>query len=128
MKILLVSQYFWPENFRINDLISGLKERGYDVQVLTGMPNYPRGQLFDGYSIFRPFKESFECVTVFRVPLIPRGNGDSLRLVLNYLSFIFFACTLGPFRNFGHVDLIFIYEPSPITVCLPALLLKKIKR
>jgi len=127
MKILLVSQYFWPENFRINDLISGLKERGHDVQVLTGMPNYPRGRLFDGYSMFRPFKESFEGVPVFRVPLIPRGNGDNLRLVLNYLSFIISACTLGPFRNFGHVDLILIYEPSPITVCLPALLLKKLK-
>ena len=127
MKILLVSQYFWPENFRINDLISGLKERGHDVQVLTGMPNYPRGRLFDGYSMFRSFKESFEGVPVFRVPLIPRGNGDNLRLVLNYLSFIVSACTLGPFRNFGHVDLILIYEPSPITVCLPALLLKKLK-
>jgi len=127
LRILIVSQYFWPENFRINDLALGLKEIGHEVKILTGIPNYPGGNIFDGYSFFKPFKEIFEGISVFRVPLIPRGNGTRIRLVLNYLSFVFFSCLLGPFHRLGPIDLIFIYEPSPITVCLPALLLKKFK-
>lgn len=128
MKILVVTQYFWPENFRINDLVSGLRERGHEVRVLTGMPNYPGGQIFTGYSLFKPSKETYEDdILIFRVPLIPRGSGTRLRLIFNYLSFVISACLLGPLRRLGSVDLIFIYEPSPITVCLPALLLKKLK-
>jgi len=127
MKILMVTQYFWPENFRINDLALGLKEKGHEVQILTGIPNYPGGRFFTGYNFFAPLFETYEDIPVFRVPLIPRGNGSRIRLVLNYFSFVFFAYLLGPLRRLGSVDLIFIYEPSPITVCLPALLLKKLK-
>ena len=123
----MVTQYFWPENFRINDLVLGLKERGHEVKVLTGVPNYPGGRFFTGYNFFGPLFETYEDIPVFRVPLIPRLNGSRIRLVLNYISFVFFACLLGPFRRLGSIDLIFIYEPSPITVCLPALLLKKLK-
>jgi len=127
MKILVVTQYFWPENFRINDLLLGLKERGHKVKVLTGIPNYPEGRFFKGYKNYRPLFETYDDIPVFRTPIIPRGNGSRIRLVLNYFSFVFFACLLGPLRRLGSVDLIFIYEPSPITVCLPALLLKKLK-
>jgi glycosyltransferase involved in cell wall biosynthesis len=127
MKILVVTQYFWPENFRINDLVLGLKERGHEVKVLTGVPNYPGGRFFTGYNFSGPLFETFENIPVFRVPLIPRGNGTRIRLVLNYFSFVFFACLLAPLRRLGSIDLIFIYEPSPITVCLPALLLKRLK-
>jgi glycosyltransferase involved in cell wall biosynthesis len=127
MKILVVTQYFWPENFRINDLVLGIKERGHEVKILTSVPNYPGGRFFTGYNFFGPLFETYEDIPVFRVPLIPRGNGSRIRLVLNYISFVFFSCLLGPFRRLGPIDLIFIYEPSPITVCLPALLLKKLK-
>ncbi|MCD4741053.1 MAG: glycosyltransferase family 4 protein [Desulfobacteraceae bacterium] len=127
MKLLIVTQYFWPENFRINDMVLGLKERGHEVKVLTGLPNYPGGRFFTGYKFFGPLFENYEDIPVFRVPLISRGNGTRIRLALNYLSFVFISCILGPFRRLGSVDLIFIYEPSPITVCLPALLLKKLK-
>jgi len=127
MKIIMVTQYFWPENFRINDLVLGLKERGHDVKVLTGIPNYPGGRFFRGYQFFGPLFETYEDIPLFRVPIIPRGNGSRIRLVLNYFSFVFFACLLGPLRRLGAIDLIFIYEPSPISVCLPALLLKKLK-
>jgi len=127
MKILVVTQYFWPENFRINDLLLGLKERGHKVKVLTGIPNYPGGRFFKGYKNYRPLFEIYDDIPVFRTPIIPRGNGSRIRLVLNYLSFAFFACLLTPFRRLDAIDLIFVYEPSPITVCLPALLLKKLK-
>jgi len=127
VRILIVSQYFWPESFRINDLALGLKERGHVVTVLTGMPNYPSGRLFSGYGLFSPSNDDFHGMPVHRVPLIPRGKGQRYRLAMNYLSFAFSASLLAPFRCRGDFDLIFVYEPSPITVGLPALLLKKLK-
>jgi len=127
VKLLIVTQYFWPENFQINDLVLGLKDRGHEVKILTGIPNYPGGRLFAGYNFFGPLSETYENIPIFRVPVLPRGNGSGIRLVLNFVSFLFFACLFGPLRRLGSVDLIFIYEPSPITVCLPALLLKKLK-
>ena len=128
MKLLIVSQYFWPENFRINDLALGLKRRGHEVTVLTGIPNYPSGHFYPGYGFFPPRREELEGVTVLRVPLVSRGRGKGLRLVLNYASFAIFASLLAPLRCRGDFDAILVYEPSPITVGLPALVLKKIKR
>ena len=128
MKVLIVSQYFWPESFRINDLALGLKERGHEVTVLTGIPNYPSVCLFPGYSLFSSSKEEFQGMPVHRVPLIPRGSGQRWRLAMNYLSFAFFASLLAPLHCRGSFDLIFVYEPSPITVGLPAIVLKKLKR
>ena len=128
VRVLIISQYFWPESFRINDLVLGLKERGHEVAVLTGKPNYPTGVFFTGYSFFSRNKEAFQDVPVYRVPLIPRGKGQRWRLALNYFSFVFFAGVLGPILCRGRFDLIFVYEPSPITVCLPAIVLKGLKR
>lgn len=128
MKILIVSQYFWPENFRINDLVSGLRERGHEITVLTGFPNYPSGKIFEGYGYLRRRREDYRGITVCRVPLFPRGNGRGWRLALNYLTFAFFASVEGPFCCRGKYDLIFVYEPSPVTVGIPAVILKKIKR
>ena len=128
MRLLIVSQYFWPENFRINDLALGLKQRGHEVTVLTGIPNYPSGKFFPGYHYFSPRREEFEGIPVLRVPLVPRGQGKGLKLVLNFFSFAFFASLLAPLRCRGDFDAIFVYEPSPFTVGLPALVLKKIKR
>lgn len=127
MKILIVSQYFWPENFRINDLAIGLIERGHKVTVLTGMPNYPEGKLFPGYGFFIR-REEYEGVKIIRVPLVSRGNGRSSRLIANYISFALMACLLGPFLCSGQFNLIFVCQLSPVTVGLPALLLKRIKR
>jgi len=127
MRILIVTQYFWPENFRINDLAQGLRNRGHEVTVYTGKPNYPEGKFFPGYSFFGHSDETFGGVRVIRVPLIPRGDGGSFRLALNYLSFAFFASLIAPFRVFGDFDVILVYEPSPITVGLPALVLKALK-
>jgi glycosyltransferase involved in cell wall biosynthesis len=128
MRILVVSQYFWPENFRINDLVKGLISRGHEVTVLTGKPNYPEGSFYDGYGFFKKGKDSYSGADVFRVPLIARGKGSGLLLLLNYLSFAFFSCLLGPFLCRGKYDGIFVFEVSPITVGLPAIVLKKIKK
>lgn len=128
MKILIVSQYFWPENFRINDLAVGLVERGHEVTVLTGIPNYPGGQFFSGYGFFKKTQEEYKGVRILRVPLLPRGSGSGVRLALNYLSFALSACLFAPFLCQGKFDLIFVCQLSPVTVGLPALLLKRLKK
>ena len=115
MKILIISQYFYPENLRINDLVFSLKNTGHDVEVLTGKPNYPSGVYSKGYSWNNPSFEVINKVPVHRTNLFIRGKGDGLSLVLNYISFVFF----GFFRLLkfkGHFDKVFIYAPSPITV------------
>ena len=71
MRILVLTQYFWPENFRINDVVEGLASRGHTVTVYTGLPNYPSGKFFEGYDAFGPFTDDFRGVKVHRVPLIP---------------------------------------------------------
>jgi len=128
MKVLIVTQYFWPEDFRINDLALALRSRGHEVSVLTGKPNYPGGKYFPGYGFFGRVAEDYRGIRVNRVPLIPRGDGGSLRLLLNFLSFALFATLLAPLRCRGTFDAILVYEPSPVTVGLPALVVKWIKR
>ncbi|WP_408098766.1 glycosyltransferase family 4 protein [Peredibacter sp. HCB2-198] len=128
MKILVVSQYYFPENFRINDLCKGLVERGHEVTVYTGLPNYPEGKLFQGYSFKGPYTEEIDGIKVIRVPLITRGAKKSFRLALNYLSYFVSATVLAPFLVKGEFDKIFVFAPSPITVAIPALFLKFLKR
>ncbi len=127
LRILVVTQYFWPENFQINHVVSALRERGHVVTVLTGKPNYPGGKFFDGYSMFGKKSDTFEGIPVIRVPLMPRGTGNGVRLALNYLSFALSASILGVRRLQDDYDVIFTYEPSPITVGLPAIFAKRRK-
>src|SRR5215510_10060633 len=98
MRVLIVSQYFWPENFRINDLALGLTQLGHEVSVLTGNPNYPEGRFFPGYNAPGKWRERWSGIEIKRVPLISRGAGRGVRLALNYLSFAASASILGPFR------------------------------
>lgn len=128
MNILIVSQYFWPENFRINDLTAALVECGHQVTVLTGYPNYPDGKIFDEF-LTKPERFShFAGAEVIRVPLMPRGKG-ALRLILNYVSFVVTGSVIAPFRLRGRkFDRIFVYETSPITVGLPSSVLRWFKQ
>ena len=127
MNILIVSQYFYPENFRINDFAQEFQSRGHKVTILTGTPNYPGGDYYEGYGAFKKNRESYEGIEIFRSPLIPRGSGSSVRLALNYISFIFGSIFTSFFLLNKKFDIIFVFEPSPITVCLPAIFIKKIK-
>lgn len=129
MKLLVLTQYFWPENFRINDLVRSLLGRGVHVDVLTGKPNYPEGRVFYGYRACGLRKENWCGVEIFRVPLVPRGLGDSAQLFLNYLSFIISATLFGPsLVSDIKSDVIFVYAPSPLLQALPALFIGWIKR
>lgn len=114
--ILVVSQYFYPEQFRINDICVEWIKRGYKVTVLTGIPNYPQGKFYDGYGFRKKRSEVWNGIEIIRIPLIPRGH-NSLGLCLNYLSFVasgfFWKC-------FTRVkaDIVFNYETSPMTQAL----------
>jgi len=125
MNILIVTQYFWPENCRINDLAESLFEIGHNVTVLTGLPNYPEGKLYHGYR-WRIIKETHHDINIVRIPLILRGKATNLRLFFNYASFALFASILSPFMIKKNIDAIFVYGGSPITQAIPALVLKKI--
>ncbi len=128
MRLLVVSQYFWPEVFRINDVVAELVARGHEVTVLTGRPNYPDGRVFEEYRRDPSRFARYEGAEVVRVPLRPRGRGN-FRLMLNYLSFVFWGVLLGAWRLRGRsYDAIFVFETSPITSALPALLLRRLKR
>ena len=115
MRILVISQYFFPENFRINDLVFSLKQRGHHIEVLTGKPNYPKGEYFDSYSWNGPSEEEIQDVKIYRSNLILRKKGGGVRLFFNYFSFVFFAF-FKVFKIRGEFDKVFVYAPSPITV------------
>ncbi|AZB21745.1 glycosyltransferase WbuB [Kaistella haifensis] len=127
MKILIVTQYYFPENFKSNDLSFELAKRGHDVTVLTGIPNYPEGKIFEGYGFFKNRNQTVNGVKIIRSLLLPRGNGGGIRLFLNYYSFAFFASIKAFFLGFKNkYDAVIVHEPSPITQFYPALLLRKI--
>ncbi len=128
MNILIVSQYFWPENFRVNDIAVGFIEKGHRVTVLTGIPNYPWGRFFPGYGFFKNRRQNYRGVSIVRVPLIPRGRSGRLGVILNYLSFILSGCLLIPFYCRERYDVIFISASSPITMAFPAIVLKKLRK
>jgi colanic acid biosynthesis glycosyl transferase WcaI len=124
MKILIVTQYFWPENFKITDFALGLKELNHEVTILTGKPNYPDGKFYKGYNVFNKRTEYFNGIEIIRSTLVSRGNSNGVRLFINYLSFSFFASLTAIFRVKKNSDVIFVYEPSPITVGIPAIIYK----
>lgn len=126
MKILLVTQYFWPENFPINHVVEGLVQRGCAVTVLTGMPNYPSGQFAAGYGGIMPRRELFRSIPVHRVPMTARGQGR-LSLALNYLSFALSASILGPLLIRERFDAVFVYQVSPVTVGIPGALMSRLR-
>ena len=128
MNILIVTQYFYPEIFRINDFAHEFKSKGHNITVLTGIPNYPDGHYYKGYGLFKKNREVYKGLEIFRSPLVPRGSGSSIRLGLNYLSFILGSLFTSLFLLDKKFDIIFVFEPSPITVCLPAIFIKKIKK
>ena len=128
MKILLVTQYFYPENFKGNDIAFELVKRGHHVDVLTGIPNYPRGKYLSGYGFFKKRIETINGVRVYRVFQFPRGKTSKLMMILNYLSFPISAslnCLF--FFAWKKYDRILVQQLSPIFQAFPAILLKKIK-
>lgn len=127
-RCLLLTNYFYPETFRGNDVAFEMVKRGYEVTVITCIPNYPQGRFYDGYGMWRRRREVVNGVNVIRVPVIPRGNGRAIRMVLNYVSSLFFTFiyTLSIVLR-KKFDFIFVQELSPAFIGIPAVLAKKIQ-
>jgi len=124
MRILIVSQYFWPENFRINDLAVGLKEKGHIVTVLTGLPNYPEGFFYPGYTLFNKQREIWQGIEIIRAREFPRGRNKSWRLALNYFSFVLSSSWKAVCLR-KHFDKVLVFQQSPIFLTIPAIIVKK---
>jgi glycosyltransferase involved in cell wall biosynthesis len=128
MNVLIFSQYFWPESFRINDIARDLIERGHRVTILTSTPNYPDGVVFPAYRAQPERFSQFEGAEVIRIPQFPRGKGR-LGLLANYASFVVSGGLFGAWKLRNRpFDCIFMFETSPITSALPALLQRRLKR
>ncbi|MEG1854768.1 MAG: glycosyltransferase family 4 protein [Acinetobacter sp.] len=124
--LLFITQYFYPENFKGNDIAFDLVQRGVDVTVITGIPNYPSGKFYKGYGLFKKTRETINGVHIIRIPLVPRGS-NSIMLMLNYFSFAFFASIFTFFHCLLHkYDSCFIQQLSPITIALPGIIFKKL--
>lgn len=114
--ILVVSQYFYPESFRINDMCQEWVKRGYKVTVVTGIPNYPMGKTYDGYGLTKKRHEIWNDIEIYRIPLIPRGS-SSIGMMMNYLSFMVSGVLAGKFKRIK-ADYVFSFEVSPMTQVL----------
>lgn len=114
--ILVVTQYFYPENFRINDMCLEWVKRGYKVTVVTGIPNYPMGKVFEGYGLTKKRHEIWNEIEIIRIPLIPRGSG-SIGMVANYVSFAISGIIAGLTKKI-EADCVFSFEVSPMTQVL----------
>ncbi len=125
MKLLLVTQYFWPEQFIINDLVRHIARRGHPVTVLTGKPNYPGGTVFEGYTESGTQVEAFaDGVEILRVPLRARRSGGARNLFLNFISFVWSGLWHSRKLLEGRdYDTILVFA-SPITAVIPAIPLK----
>lgn len=125
MNILVITQYYYPEPFRINEICEELVKRKNKVTVITGIPNYPDGDVYKGYKN-KNCKELINDVTVFRCAMKPRHKG-SINLARNYISFV---KTVNNFINKNTIDfkdfnVIYVYQLSPVTSVLPAIKIKK---
>ncbi|MBA5794021.1 glycosyltransferase family 4 protein [Flavobacterium sp. xlx-214] len=129
MNILIVTQYFYPETFKSTDLAFELQKRGHQVTVLTGIPNYPEGKIYEEYGYQKNRNQTIDGVEIIRSLLLPRGSGGGARLFLNYYSFAFFASLMArKLAKKKKFDAIIVHEPSPITQFYPALTVKKIQK
>ena len=119
-KILVITQHFWPENFRINDIVEGFLQDGIAVDVLCGLPNYPKGEWFPGYSAAGPFEEEWHGARLYRCKEVPRRGNTSVNIFLNYVSWPWYAAH-ALHRLPGRYDAVFCFNTSPVLMCWPAI-------
>lgn len=129
MRLIIFTNHFYPESFRINDIAFDRAQRGDHVTVLTSIPDYPEGRFHKGYSLFKKRVEFVNGVKVIHVPLIPRGDGGKIRMVLNYASSVFFFFFYGWYQALFHrYDAVFVHDTSPAFISLPAKTVSKVQK
>lgn len=127
IKLLILTQWFDPEpTIKGLTFARELKRRGFNVEVVTGFPNYPGGHLYPGYRMKAYSREVLDGITVTRLPLYPSHDRSALRRIANYLSFGFVALIYLLIRR-ARPDVIYAYHP-PLTVGLAATVVGRVRR
>ena len=122
MRILILTQWFQPEPmFKGLPFAKELARRGHEVEVLTGFPNYPGGQIYDGYRVKLWQREIMDGIRVNRVALYPSHNNSGVHRIVNYLSFAFMCLLVGPWL-IRKPDVIYVY--NLVTLSRPASFLR----
>tara|TARA_B100001250_G_C19767704_1_gene775565 strand:- start:14 stop:1225 length:1212 start_codon:yes stop_codon:yes gene_type:complete len=119
-RILIYTNHFSPEQFKINEIVDWITTMDYEVRVVTGIPNYPLGKYYKGYGLHSISKFEYNGkLIVNRLPLIPRGNGGYIMLMLNYFSYflstLFFTVYLLFKKKY---DFIFVHHTSPFLIAI----------
>lgn len=129
LKILLISQYFWPENFRVNEIVEYWKKKNFQVDIVTGSPNYPSGKIFPDYVLNKQKYNKFLGYSIYRLPIILRGSGTKIKLFLNYASFLL-SSIIFVFFNLKKkkYDYVFTFGTSPVLVGLIGIFFSKITK
>ena len=126
MRVIIYTNHFYPEDFKVNDIAFELQKRGYDITIVSAVPDYPKGKFFEGYGWFKKNREIVNGCKVIRLPIIPRGNGGGKRLILQYLSYFISSSIFTFFHKLTHkYDAVFVHLTSPFFIGLPATKLKK---
>jgi glycosyltransferase involved in cell wall biosynthesis len=114
-RILVYTNHYYPENFKINDVVRWIKDDNHHIRVITQIPNYPNGDFYKGYGVFLKSNQRHEKQIINRLPVIPRGSGTKLLLILNYISYFissfFFTVYLLIFVK--KYDYIIVHHTSP---------------
>lgn len=126
MNLLILSQYFYPEQFRINMIAQELLKRGHQVTILTGQPNYPKGKMYPGYKAYQFQKEEWQGITILRVPIIPRGKAGNRQLILNYCAFMASSALRSLWLKNKKFDACFVFQVGPIFQAFAGVVLKKL--
>ena len=124
-KILIVTECFYPEEFKINDVALSWKDKGYDVDILTLVPTYPLGKVFPGYKngFFR--KDEHQGINIFRVRAITGYRDSVIKKILKYINFMIFGSIAAIFIGRKY-DYVFGFNMSALTGMLPAVLIRKL--
>jgi len=120
-RILIYTNHYFPEQFKINEIVDWLSEKKYHIRIITGLPNYPSGKIYKGYFPCNKMKDlDNQHVTVNRLLLIPRGKGRGLMLVMNYITYfiscLLFTIYISIFKR--KYDIIFVHHTSPIFIAI----------
>ena len=127
MRILIITQYYWPENFRINEVSEELVKLGHKVYILTGYPNYPKGEVYSEFKKdYKKFSQ-YKGTEIIRVPILSRKK-NKINLALNYISFLLNSIFIGYFKLKGkEFDIVFTCQLSPVTIGITSAFFAKIR-
>lgn len=123
-KILIVSEVFYPEEFKINEVALEWKDKGYEVDVLTMVPSYPASEIYNGYENKWFQKEVWNGINIFRVKAVTGYKSSLVKKLLKYFAFMIFG-SIRSIKIGKQYDYIFGFQTGPLTAMVPAIFLKQ---